>query len=432
MKYININLIFLLILASSYKVEVQSLTQKGRRTKRASRDSNLLKRRQQMREMQRKKLLRENKDSKEKQQQQHQKQTFRPNPKAQFESDVNGDVIDLDGYNEDTKMNSTTTSLPKIVIVEPPQNAFIQGSNFFVSVRVEVDESSEKIWEKNYSESFVCISLDEAPWHCWPTSNGRIHFSQALDGSHTIRAKIYNNETFVDEINTEQDEVSFTIVHDPDMIRSNETTISYEKRNKRETGNETEIITINVPVVQMISPADKVTYSGSKVHFQSHLAPKEPELFQQYFNHSFVCINIDAATAHSCFPIYGYSDDVKTVPFITGIEPGYHTFEVSISHPVTRDLIEVSSSGTKAFFVTGENNEAAVTTVSVKVDGNIVSIPIAKGTDPLAQAKYFCSSIYLVNDEHCISSVSQRVFSAIGNTDISANSGNEKLVKPVK
>lgn len=380
--------------------QVHGAIKKGGRTFKRKRDPNVQKRRQQMREMQRNRLLRDDLS------------TNRSNSSQQRESnhdDAEAGLLDLDRTSDDTHQPAMQEELssPRLVIVEPPANAFIKGANFFVSARVEIEKEDE-FWEK-YSGAFVCISLDEAPWHCWPTSNGRMHFSRAIEGSHTVRAKLYYNGMFVEEFSNEM--VQFTVVHNPDMATEVEHDTMVHLNHDNGSEDETEVVTINVPVVQMLSPADKVTYPGSMVQFRSELTPREPEIFHKYFNHSFVCMNIDAATAHTCFPIYGYIDD--DVPFITGIDPGFHTFEVSISHPETRDLIDLSSSGTKTFLVSGDNDEAVLTSIPVEVDGKTTSIPISKGTDPLAQAKHFCASIYLAQDVTCLTSVSQRLSSAI-------------------
>lgn len=155
------------------------------------------------------------------------------------------------------------------------------------------------------------------------------------------------------------------------------------------------------PVVDLVSPLEKVSYSGTSVSLRSQLRPEDPILFEKYFNRSYVCFNIDIATAHSCFPIYG--DTVS--PLVVGLDAGMHTIEASLCHPHTGELLVASSTGTRVFFMAGESNEGAAFTADINLRGKSYAVPIVKGGCITEQAKSVCSDVGLSNNTACFNPV---------------------------
>jgi len=305
-----------------------------------------------------------------------------------------------------TEQNETKNTNAKLNILEPPMDSILAGSNFKVSVQVLAENQDDftDAYEKS-SDGKICISLDDSPFHCgWSAIDGNIFFSNAIEGSHTIVAMLYNNGTLHNESRSET--ISFTTVQNPDIDSDDDdedSSLSLDGISNQKVKNSSngEVVNVKVPTVQIDSPADKVTYPGTSVTIRNIVDPPEPELFERYFKHSFICINIDAATAHSCFAAFGDTNP----PFVIGLDPGLHSIEAALSHPESGDLLFQTSSSTKIFYVAGELNEAAYIVGEAAVDGATRFIPVAKGGSLSAQADGFCSSIGLKEDISCTGSV---------------------------
>ena len=310
-------------------------------------------------------------------------------------------ILDLDG--PETNNIAPTSSRPKITITDPRPHSHLMGGNFFVGIDVAI-EDEKSFWEK-YEGAKMCFSLDDAPWHCWSAQYGRVHFSEAVEGRHTLVATLHHNNTLLDDFKSEI--VSFTVVHDPEFESDGDTKNYTTKSNANGNETEAERVHIDVPVVQILAPLNRATYPGAEISFHTKIEPLDPELFERYFNHSFVCINMDAATAHACFPIYGQQNE--TLPIITAIPPGLHTIEAALMHPNTRDLIKVTSSETKTFYTSGSNNTEAAFITHVTVDDEQKEVPVVAGSDFKAQARAFCASIFLPFDGQCILAVEERL-----------------------
>ena len=402
MSYLTTLLIvtFILYLNSEFFVTVAA--QRGRKR---SRNGNLAQRRREMREKQRQNRIK---------QQMQQLQESASDEDERMDLHLTGSR-DASSFVGDLPENSSKASGPindkfeeKLVVVDPPQNSFIQGGNFMVNVVLQVED--EEAFMKNFSSFHVCLSLDEAPWHCWPEKNTRMYFSQVIEGSHSLRAKIFHNESFIEQYSSEN--ISFKVVTDPNFEPANITTEDENDLLDLDQ-SDSETVSVHVPKVQIQSPIDKITHRGTSIEFRSHLRLVDVELFQQYFNHSFICVNLDAAAGHTCFPIFGYLDNMS--PLIVDVSAGFHTFEASIMNPQTKDLIEVSSSGTITFFTSGSNDEAAAFSTRIIVDDEARYIPVVSGSDYEAQAASFCSSIFLANDHMCIETVHQKLLEDMKN-----------------
>jgi len=313
----------------------------------------------------------------------------------------------------------------KVEISEPPDKSYIAGGNVFVRIKIEAKGNQEE-FNRTYlidDNGRVCFSLDLEPYHCWPLNKGVVFYSQAVEGSHTLSARLYRNGS-MDE-NSASSTVTFTTVNDanielyPNATFHNQTILMNDSTTS-DKSNTTLEKTINVtfPAVQIISPADKVSYTGDNITFQSLLKPSNEEIFRNYFRYSFVCINIDMASAHSCFRIFDSDSnytkiqtDEKRLPLVLNLDPGLHTIEASLSHPVTGDLLDQSSLGTHIFFMTGKFNEAAALTVKINIRGKSYSVPVAKGGDIIEQSKAVCYKAVGVDNgmNTCLESVSKHL-----------------------
>jgi len=313
---------------------------------------------------------------------------------------VDGDSIDerLTPVTQQHKnLKPINSTKAKLKILEPPMDSFIFGGNFHVAIQIQPDN------EYNFNEAYktsgkICISLDESPWHCWPAIGGRIHFAESMEGSHSVIAKLWLDGEMIED--SVSDRVKFTTVDDPDL---------FDDISKTETGTsarssveETEEVTIDVPIVQLLSPADHVTYLGTSILLRTNLSPIDQVLFKKLFKYAFVCINIDVASAHACFPIFGDNSP----PFILGLGPGMHTITSSLSHPETKQgLIHESDSGIKTFYMAGDDNVAAAVVIKVLVDGTEHQIPIHQTMELKAQSTAFCASIGMRDSNECNESI---------------------------
>jgi hypothetical protein len=82
-----------------------------------------------------------------------------------------------------------------------------------------------------------------------------------------------------------------------------------------------------------------------------------------------------------------------------------------ITHPETRKGIPETATETRTFFTAGDNNEAAEVVVTVEVDEELASIPVASGGDAYNQGFYFCG-LRGIEDESCSGYVARRILSA--------------------
>ena len=187
------------------------------------------------------------------------------------------------------------------------------------------------------------------------------------------------------------------------------------------------LVEVAFPSIRLLSPLDRVSYTGSKIPLQSYYAPpKNPHEFRKYFRHSFTCFRIDLAIVHACFPLFppsaNNSDDgahdtresdftvdqsSEDDPLILGLAIGMHTIEASLSTPDNEQggLLPASSSGTFTFFMAGDVNEGAAFMAEINLRGTLYRIPIVRGGCLVEQTRALCGSIGLGGDEVCLESV---------------------------
>jgi hypothetical protein len=151
----------------------------------------------------------------------------------------------------------------------------------------------------------------------------------------------------------------------------------------------------------MISPREKVSYNGTVMILRPLLMPSDPEQFEKFFKFAFNCFNLDLSTAHACFRIFNDLGD----PFVLGLDGGMHTIEASLAHPNTGELLDGSSEGTKMFFMTGNDDEAALFVADINIRGKVHNIPLVKGGCIVAQTKTFCASVGLEDNSLCLNPV---------------------------
>ena len=311
-------------------------------------------------------------------------------------------------YINDLEENEVDNNPDAIVnIVEPPNESFLAGGNFYVAVQIVPE--NETAFRQKYlqnGDGRLCLSLDEAPYHCWPIDNAKIFFSQAIEGSHSIVAKLFKGGEL--QHTTKSKTTTFTIVYNPKLEVESGTQFYSQIQAEDEENEEDELVDVTFPVLRVVSPAEKVSYSGNSITFASILQPLDPNQFKTYFSKAFTCLKVDAATAHSCFPIFG----AKLDPLVLDLETGMHTIEAVLSHPQTGDLLEGSSLGPRIFFIAGVSNEAALFTAEVNINGQIHVIPIVKGGSIFEQTKALCFNVGLHNDTACSNQVLEYLKSA--------------------
>ena len=304
------------------------------------------------------------------------------------------------------KQNYNSHSDVTIKIVEPKNMSYIKGGNFHVAVQIQ-PTSDVKAFRHKYLESEdgrVCVSLDNSAFHCWPINDGRIYFSQAIEGSHTIVAMLFNNGKL--QGSSKSEAVNFTTVNDPN-IEIGEEDENFNLKATQEIDEEIfpEEVNVTFPVLQVVSPAEKVSYTGTSIIFRSNIEPDDEKQFEKYFSKSFRCFNIDISTAYACFPIFGDKID----PFVLGLKNGMHTIDAALSHPQTGDLLDKSNQGTRIFLIAGNSNEGALFTVDINIRGESYIVPVVKGGCIARQSQAFCESLGLTKNKKCTEPVLQHL-----------------------
>jgi hypothetical protein len=332
--------------------------------------------------------------------------------------------------------SSTTTSEENVsptvhlIIHEPPHESYIAGKHFFVGLQVVTsDPESERLVRAARDEYKVCISLDDGHYSCWST-NSTIVYANAIHGSHSLIAKLFKDGNLLDE--TASSLVTFTTVSDPTMNISGvefHSQFSQPQANQNQhpddveetvdlDGNDVsnstssddddssdsddveEGVHVSFPSVELLTPSDQVSYTGSDLIIDTSLKPQDPEQFSKYFQNSFTCFSIDMATAQSCFQLFR---DAK--PLMVGLDIGFHTIEASLTNPETLELLEASRSGMKTFFMAGQDNQGAIFTAEINLRGKLHQIPIVKGGSLVAQTNALCRSVGLAEQGICLDPV---------------------------
>lgn len=299
-------------------------------------------------------------------------------------------------------------SSPRLEIIEPPNKSYIAGTYFLVKLKVHVLPSAEESFQRAYErDGHACLSLDDGPYHCWDFENAQIFYAHATDGNHTLTARLYKDGSIQNKTTSEK--ISFTIVHDPEFEEGAEfhtQSMTVRKNDIEETDDgseeEEEAVEVSYPAVQIISPKDRVSYSGTRIGLKTFFEPEKPELFRRYFQYGFTCFNVDFATAYACYPLFQNNND----PFILGLDIGMHNIEAQLINPETGDLLRDSSTGTSIFFMAGESNEGANFVADINVRGKLHKVPIVQGGSIIEQAKNLCSSVGLIENIDCIEPVS--------------------------
>jgi len=247
------------------------------------------------------------------------------------------------------------------------------------------------------------VSLDDSPFSCWPVFGGRVRFVNAVEGTHTLVAMLMKDGVLREETRT--DVRKFTTVEDPDLglpepePEDEEEEIDLDEKEDKQ-------VELDVPFVEILTPFEKVTLPGSNAEFVSKIHTNEAEKFEKYFKHQFICFNLDASSAHSCWPIFSGPANIK--PFVAGIQPGLHTLEALLTHPETRRGIEETQTEFRTFFTSGDSDEMAAVVAQVEVDEVLYNIPVSNGGDAEMQGFYFCG-LRGVSDERCVGMVKAKI-----------------------
>ena len=297
----------------------------------------------------------------------------------------------------------------RLGIKEPPDGSFIQGSTVYVKLDL-ITHMDKDEFHTAYKNSKVCLSLDDSNYFCWPLSS-TIMFSNTVDGSHTLQAKLYHNGNLLDA--TSSEEIMFTTISDPTMADED---VEYHSQspvwNTEELQDEVidldqiddeedeEGTDVSFPQIQLLTPMHKVSYSGTEVLLDTLVTPADPDVFNKFFRRAYTCFNIDMATAHFCFPLFQ-----EEKPVAVGLDIGFHTLETSLSNPETGELLEASSSGTQVFFMAGNDNEGAAFTAEMNLRGKLHRIPVVMGGCIAQQSKSLCLSVGLEHNVACVGPV---------------------------
>ena len=279
----------------------------------------------------------------------------------------------------------------KIEVVEPPNGSYIAGKHFIVKLKIHVHPDAEVLFKKKYEhDGHACLSLDDGPFHCWDIENGVVLFAGATDGQHTLVAKLYSDGVLQED--TIGEKIEFTMVHNPkfeDGINYHAQKAHTDQYNDNKNDNQKEgNVEVKYPVVELLNPLDRVSYSGHNIQVRINLEPTDPNIFQKHFRNGFVCFNLDFATAHACYSLFNYS----RAAMIMGLNIGMHTIDASLIHPETGDLLHDSSAGRKTFFTAGEDNSGAAFVADINIHNRVHKVPLMHGGSIEAQATYLCSS----------------------------------------
>jgi hypothetical protein len=297
----------------------------------------------------------------------------------------------------------------RLEIVEPPNKSYIAGKNFLVKLKVNLPQSAEESFKKAYEgDGHACLSLDEGPFHCWNFDNAKMFYTEATDGNHTLIAKLYKDGTLQDETSSEK--ISFTMVHNPEFIEGDLDLHSQNMINRESEKDETILeeedgVEVTYPVVQIMNPLHRVSYSGTDIGIRTLLEPINPKLFEKFFQNGFSCFNVDFATAYACYPLF--QDNAH--PFVLGMNVGMHALEASLLNPETGNLLKDSSTGRHIFFMAGQSNKGAHFVADINIRGKLHKVPLVQGGSILAQAKSLCSSVGLTGNVDCIEPVLQHL-----------------------
>jgi hypothetical protein len=293
----------------------------------------------------------------------------------------------------------------RLGIKEPPNGSFIGGTTVYVKLDL-ITHMSKDEFHTNYKDSKVCLSLDDSNYFCWPISS-TIMFSNTVDGSHTLQAKLYQNGQLLDKSTSEV--ITFTTVSDPTMADEDveyhtqspgwNTKLEDEIMDLDQTDDE-EATDVSFPQIQLLTPMSRVSYSGTDISLDALVEPVDPDVFNKFFGHAYTCFNIDMATAHFCFPLFQEEN-----PMAVGLNIGFHTIETSLSNPETGELLEASSSGTMVFFMAGDDNMGAAFTAEMNLRGKLHRIPVVMGGCISQQSKSLCRAIGLENNDVCVAPV---------------------------
>lgn len=302
--------------------------------------------------------------------------------------------------------SSNSVKQIQLGIKEPPNGSFIGGTTVYVTLNLMVD-MDEQEFRKEYKDARVCLSLDESNWFCW-AFDSKIMLSNTVDGTHTLQARLYHKGKLLDR--SSSDVITFTTVSDPTIEESHD----YHNQEMPEWHADIEDAVLDLdeidtvdeegtevsfPTVQLLTPMDKVSYSGTDVMIDTLVEPENPKQFNIFFRHAYTCFNIDMGTAHFCSPLF--QDDK---PIVVGLDIGFHTIEASLSNPETGDVLEDSSSQI-VFFMAGTNNEGAAFTAEMNLRGKLNRIPVVKGGCITQQAISLCRSIRQEHNRACFSPV---------------------------
>ena len=306
----------------------------------------------------------------------------------------------------------------KLKVLEPPAKSIVVGPSFLVSIEIEPEnmEDFSSVYEAEGAGGKVCVSLDDELFYCWPALGGRILFSEALEGSHTLVAMLYKDGELREE--SSSGVVTFRTLNDPKVGESDLPKSASRDDNRQEKNATDEQVDVSYPVVEMVSPKHGVTYPGTSIILQTVVEPSNLELFQKHFQYAFSCVSVDIATAYSCFAIYGD----KSPPVILGLESGIHIIEAALSHPENGGILfDSKSRGT--FYTAGASNQDAFVSINVTVDGYVREIPMMRDGDLLAQTNEFCASINMDEKAMCQDSIHERLSHAYKLAEVALSQG---------
>ncbi len=297
----------------------------------------------------------------------------------------------------------------KVEILEPPNQSYIAGKHFNVKLKINFHPHHQERFKKEYQESdnsgYVCLSLDNGLYNCWKILNqSNIVFANVSNGNHTLVATLYKDGVVQNE--TTSEEIMFTMVHDP-IFEDEEGRNEFHSMlpsnindNIMEEEEDHEGVEVSYPVVQVLNPLHRVSYSTYDLEVTTKLAPtSQPETFEKYFQHGFICYDVDFATGQACYSIFYHNFN----PLILGLNIGMHTIQASLIHPQTGDILPDSSMGRITFFIAGKDNAGATFVADINIHGKLHKVPLMNGGSIVAQARYLCSIIgYSGNIDDCI------------------------------
>eukprot|EP00516_Mucochytrium_quahogii_P004236 CAMPEP_0203744898 /NCGR_PEP_ID=MMETSP0098-20131031/811_1 /ASSEMBLY_ACC=CAM_ASM_000208 /TAXON_ID=96639 /ORGANISM=" , Strain NY0313808BC1" /LENGTH=461 /DNA_ID=CAMNT_0050632529 /DNA_START=273 /DNA_END=1655 /DNA_ORIENTATION=- len=264
-----------------------------------------------------------------------------------------------------------------LTVVHPAPGSNMTGSATAVQLNVHTNCPNVTRFREKFNKSSICLSLDDAPFSCWPVF-GLSKFplyANLQPGIHSVVAKLVDpvtNKVLIDESMAES---SFLMIEKNKTLEEEleeATRKAAEAKQKQDQDSEevpeddTKTETIAIPQVGIEQPAEEMVMPHTfEVRLHIVTAANLTQ-FRRLFQDSFICLALDNSISQSCWPIF----EERYYPKFFNLKPGKHKLVASISHPNTLDIIDATSIGERNFWVSDDPNRMIPMTLSEPSKGS--------------------------------------------------------------